>query len=289
VRRTLFFRAFGLIIASNVNIPGAIPLNDTTIGTQMPDVHIEQLCALDAELMTRTHPYSREGEQFLFCARGVALYRFIGDSRIIIEPAAHAVQTTIEALLIATALPALLWIRGHIVLHAAAAILPGRERAVAIMGKSGIGKSTVLDQLVIRGATVVADDSVCVAINGDHVTISGLAAGYFIHEDTQSPRTLVRPPASQSAPQADLAALFILERRHDGRDPSFEKCIGAQKLEGLLNNRHRPGVLQVLGTEHLLLSKIATLATHIPIFAWHRMNGQVMLTSHELEYLDNAA
>jgi hypothetical protein len=95
----------------------------------------------------------------------------------------NADVSEIEALLVATALPAILWMRGRFVLHAAAVLMPGRDAAIAIAGPSGVGKSAALAQLIVRGAAVLADDSVSVAVGASGLIASGLPSVYFVRSD----------------------------------------------------------------------------------------------------------
>ena len=80
-------------------------------------------------------------------------------------------------MLMATALPAALWMRGETVLHAGAVLLPGMTHAVAFAGASGSGKSTMLRALLEHGARLVADDTVCVRAAANGYQVAGLSAG----------------------------------------------------------------------------------------------------------------
>lgn len=188
--------------------------------------------------------------------------------------------------LIATALPALLWMRGEIVLHAAAAVLPGAAGAIAIGGASGTGKSTVLRQLVAAGASVVADDSLCLRFSGAAMTVSGLAGGYFVAEaDNDSARRLEIVPPEYQIRAAPLAGLVMLGARLSSGGPAFQALSGVAALEALLTSRHRPRIPTLLGNNKGMLPVLARLSETLPVHLWHRREGAAALDPAEMAWL----
>ena len=86
------------------------------------------------------------------------LCRFIvRDGReVVISPYSGAAEDLIRAYLIGVVLALLLYQRGNLVLHASSVAMGGR--AVAFMGASGVGKSSLAAALVMRGHKLLADD-----------------------------------------------------------------------------------------------------------------------------------
>ena len=83
--------------------------------------------------------------------------------RIVAEPAARPAWEW-QRLLVAQALPLAAVLQGLEVLHAAAVVVDGE--AVALVGHSGTGKSTLAARLVLDGAAFLADDVLAVNTAG---------------------------------------------------------------------------------------------------------------------------
>lgn len=218
-------------------------------------------------------PYRLAGNRLLFEMPGVARYRCEAGERITVERAAGASESAVAGYLIATALPALLWMRGDIVLHMAAALLPGMSGAIAFGGATGSGKSSILAQLVAAGASMVADDTMCVRFDGEGPVVSGLPGGYFLAgEDADRMFRTVPPELAVSATR--LAGIVVLGPRRSAGPAAFHALTGASAFEALLAGRHRPRIPTLLGRDKALLPVLARLSGKLPIHRWDRFEGQ---------------
>jgi hypothetical protein len=315
--------AFGLTIRSAFPIFGALPLAGAP--AVEPDVVIElgqaRLDAAgEAAAATVEGPYALQGDQLLFTSAGCARYLCDGGRRIVIEPLAGSAPDEVAAMLIATALPALLWIRRSLVLHAACASPAGAGAAVAIAGASRGGKSTLLEQLVEAGWICVAENALRVELDGAAtVRASGLPAALFRRprrarragdepiersgdepgERSESagrpgedgdPRALIPIPVAQCAATAPLRALFVLQPRlpHDG-GAAICRLHGVAALTALLGQRYRPRVPRLLGHDGSVLAALARLIPRISVFAWQRREGDERLDAAERAALAEAA
>jgi hypothetical protein len=79
-----------------------------------------------------------------------------------------------ERLVLAQVLPLAAVLRGKDVLHASAVACSGR--AVAFMGRSGAGKTTLAGRIVANGARLVTDDVLAVDLSGEDVLVHRGAA-----------------------------------------------------------------------------------------------------------------
>jgi hypothetical protein len=133
-----------------------------------------------------------------------------------------------ERLVLGQALPLAALLRGRELLHASAVCLD--DRAVAFLGPSGAGKTTIATQLVARGARLLTDD--VLAVTTDDATIWGHRGGAVARIDAAAIRRMspaqraalgtveargakwhVRPPAGPA--RATLGALYVLARGAD--------------------------------------------------------------------------
>ena len=199
--------------------------------------------------------WTRAADALWFDPPGVARYRCTTEG-IDVMPIADADLDHVDALLIATALPALLWLQGDIVLHASAVVPPGDTRALAIAGPSGSGKSHRAAALLAEGARLVADDSI--AVRGG--VCSGLAGGYHLGMRGAEDRPFHAVPDGCRA--APLGTVIVLD---DG-PARYERLTGVAALQALLANRHRAGVPRLCGLEAPGLAGIAHLARAARVF-----------------------
>lgn len=182
-------------------------------------------------------------------------------------PIAGADLAHIDALLIATALPTLLWLQGDIVLHAAAVVPAGSGHALAIAGPSGSGKSHLAAALLAQGARLVADDSI--ALRG--IVCAGLAGGYHLGARGGEDRAF--HPVSRACRSAPLGTLIVLDD-----DPApCARLTGVAAVRALLANRHRASVPRLCGLEPRALAGIARLARDVAVFRGSQDNADMLL------------
>jgi len=104
------------------------------------------------------------GEANLACP-GVGRFLVRAGREIVVEPSAKATEEALRAFLLGPVLAVALHQRGRLVLHASAVALDGG--AVAFLGGSGWGKSTLAGALYRRGHRLIADDVLAVSDAAD--------------------------------------------------------------------------------------------------------------------------
>jgi len=271
--------AFGRRIVTDIPLPGAIDDD----GRHPPEIHIRRVSprvAADAAAPI----LRREGATLHFAPRGVAEYR-ITPTTIEVAPCPGADEDEIAALLIATALPGLLWLDGGIMLHAAAAIMPGRDSVVAIAAPSGMGKSTMLAQLVARGAHMVADDSLCLRPGAAEVAASGLPGGYFAHDPDPSARPFIAVDRRRAVDGGRLGAVLVLSRHAGDVSATLRRLAPLDALTAILSHRHRAAIPALFGDFGRRLGDAARVA-RIPAYQWSRPDGSAGLTPAEWRAID---
>jgi Tfp pilus assembly ATPase PilU len=208
-------------------------------------------------------------------------------TRLTVEALPNAPASVVADYLIATALPAVLWMLGDLVLHASAATLSGCAGAIAFAGASGSGKSTVLRSLLEHGAGVVAEDSLCVRDGNPMIEVSGLPASILLRQPNaalDADREVFRVPHAEQVASASLGAVVVL-----GNSPSAKATLrrlsSASALEALLQHRHRATVSHLLGLDAVQLPRFAALARRVPVYLWNRSVPGQPLTGDEVQAL----
>lgn len=105
------------------------------------------------------------GGEITLCFKKVGIFRIRNGTEIVVEPLPERDDRAIALIVIGPALGIALHQRGHCAFHAAAASIGGR--VAAFSGHKGVGKSTVVASLLERGHSMVCDDIVALAKDGD--------------------------------------------------------------------------------------------------------------------------
>lgn len=160
------YSSYGLWLASELALPELTPLV-LDGGMASADVTIE-LGTIDSPGLSggRRHGPLLWGDTDSFGLEVPKVARFLirqGD-HITIDPAPGIDEASIRVFLLGSALGALLYQRGYLVLHGNA-IRVGNQCLVCV-GHSGVGKSTLAAAFLQRGYRILADDVVAVDFQG---------------------------------------------------------------------------------------------------------------------------
>jgi hypothetical protein len=196
-----------------------------------------------------------EGEIVFQIERGEAGYRIAGprfggavvagDGGAVAGAPGAGGDAAWQRLVVAQVLPFAAVLRGLEVLHASAVVLGGG--AVAFVGRSGAGKSSVAAALAHRGATFLADDVLALERREGRLLahpgppVAGIARAEaerlrelglldpdrVLAEDEREAMVAVEPYPEP----VPLRAILVLDRRPDGpATPRFEPLVGGQEL-----------------------------------------------------------
>ena len=287
----MLYRAYDLAVESEIAIPGAPAL----AGAHTPALRIVLADFGARAAVASSGPYGLLADgAILFEAQGVARYRANPDGTLLeVQPAAGAQAEEVAALLIATALPMVLWRRGDLVLHAAAAILPGCRTALAFTGSSGSGKSTLLRQLLDAGSQVVGDDTLCLRASPASaqpartgVRSSGLPACILLRTAVRQRESIPVPQARQTA-STSLAAMLVPGTPAPSAAYAH-RLRGPEALQAVLRALHRPRIPALLGVSASLFPRLAALTGSLELYSWNP-TMETGLASRNLKFLQSVA
>jgi energy-coupling factor transporter ATP-binding protein EcfA2 len=251
---------FGLALASDLAVPGAI---DRAAAIDAPVVRI----ALAPAVAQEAEPlFELDGEAIVYRNPAGTFRCTLG--RIDISPADPPDLADLGTLLVANALPAVLWQRGHFMLHAACVRLTD-GLTIAIAGHSGSGKSRLAASMVEAGAELIGDDSLAVVPSDHGVIAAGLPGGWFVRSPGSVERPFRQVPPGPSAGSARLDLLAVL----GPGEPATDRCAPIEALELLMQHRHRPQVPLLLGRQGRVLSDAARIARDLPVIRLPACDG----------------
>jgi hypothetical protein len=149
------YNAYGLCFHSEVSLP-------LEAGHGAADVMIRHADLARTAVALRADGIERRAEpgEVSLLFRDRACFSVRSGSEILVDAASESIPTAITLALLGPVMAALLKQRGFLVLHASAVAVDGG--AIAIMGASGWGKSTLAALLHTRGCPLIVDDIVAI-------------------------------------------------------------------------------------------------------------------------------
>jgi len=160
------YQAYNLIFSSELECPELPTFAQEGDASKKADVSI-RLATVPAELDNPTSTgvvYQASTDQFLLSIGKVARYLVTNGNEIIIEPSKDADLNEVRVFMLGSVFGALLHQRQMLVMHAG--VVHTDRGAVLFAGPSGIGKSTLLGEMLRRGYPMMVDD-VCAVVQND--------------------------------------------------------------------------------------------------------------------------
>lgn len=263
------YRVYGLDMISDLILPELVPADPAC---PAPADQVVTLClgAVPAQGLAtgkQLGPHLWVGpDQFWLNIPDVARFLVTGGHSITIDPAPGIDEDSIRVFLLGSAMGALLFQRGHLVLHGNAVEVDGH--CMVCVGNSGVGKSTLAAGFAQRGFPVLADD--VVAVDADCAAIPGFAriklwqdAAQQLGVTTDGLRR-IRPmmekfnlPLGPQAATPDRAVpirwVYVLGVDNAADDFRLAPVRGMAKFPPLRNNTYRQRYMEgmALAPEHL--------------------------------------
>lgn len=270
------YEVFGLILQSEIALPELFPAAvggaaDVTI--RFGPVGIEP--AITPEAIRLVIPK-------------VGSFLVRAGSEIVIDPVPGCSARNIRLFLLGSALGGILHQRGLLPLHANAIEVEGR--AVAFMGHSGAGKSTIAAWFLDRGYRVLADD-VCVITPGEKgqplahrgiprlrlwrqaIQESGRTVDdYELAFDDMDKFNVPTPRPKEIGP-VPLDHIYLLQKSEGRGRGEIRRLAGIEAVDALVANTYRGGYVgRIGGTKRHLLACLE-LVRKAPVFTAQRIWG----------------
>lgn len=280
---TRLYRIAGLIVASDIELPGAWPLGEGT-----PEVFMRHgtVAPALAHPLVSTRKWESAEDRFLLRVSGVGRFLLADGDMITFEREAGAPAAKAAAYLQGSVMGMLLLQRGCVVLHASAAEVNGR--AMLFCGASGEGKSTLAATLSTMGYPTIGDDVACIRFDAaGHPVVSADARQLKLSDEAIDALTLrgsrrgavlgasknyVSPPSRSLAQALPLQAIYML--RSDGIvQDGIVPLETPRALQQLKRNAHRPGLVRRLGQAARYFEASARILHHVGLFSLERRRG----------------
>lgn len=267
---TFSYKIFGLIIQSELEIPGLIPIQaepaDVNIKFGPTPNHLSKIISSGVL-------FESSKEEFLLKLPDVGNYHVRNGTHITIDSKQAATNDEIRLFLLGSVFGALLFQRGFTPLHGSAVKMQGK--ALIILGNSAVGKSTLSASLALSDYPLISDDLSAISIDSGKCVISPGIPFIKLWEDAKNqlfPRESfkrVRPQINKfsiptiafhnSSKGLEIQTIINLK---SGNSTSYlaEPVFGAQKLAVLREHVFRDQYLAGKGMmDHhfVVLSRLA--------------------------------
>lgn len=222
--------------------------------------------SLPAPLAT-TKDCEASDTEFLLRLPGIATYWVRNGEEILVDREAGAPELDVRSYLMGSLFAVLCHQRGLLPLHGSAIATP--QGAVAFLGVSGAGKSSIVAFLSRRGHRILADD-ICLidpaASRGRRVlpvapwlklwsaTLDAMGESSGGLPRVFSDDEKYRYALEQHDSPAPLAELILLERAQNQSEATFERLTPVQAVHSVLDLTYQSWLVRAMGrTEHYFL------------------------------------
>jgi hypothetical protein len=271
----MLYGVFGLRLSSSIDLPELFPAE----GSGVPDVSI-RFGSVEGE-------HAITPDKIRLVVPKVASYLITGGREILIDPAPGSSERNIRLFLLGSALGGILHQRGLLPLHANSIEVNGR--AIAFMGHSGAGKSTMAAWFLDRGYRVLADD-VCVVTMDEHgrplahrgiprlrlwreaIEVSGRTVEDYELSFDDMDKFNVPTPRPEEIRPLPLDHVYLLRKAEKGA-AEIRRLVGVEAVDALVANTYRGGYVTQMGGTRRHLTSCLELVRKVPVFAATRVWG----------------
>jgi hypothetical protein len=241
----------------------------------------------------------------LFVEPNIGRYRIAGGCEIVVEAEPGVPERNVRLFLLGSAFGALLHQRGLLPLHANAVEIGGK--AVAFMGPSGEGKSTLAAAFHDRGHRILADDVCVIDLEGgrqplvrpglprlrlwrDSIEQSGRDAAHYDRsyagDETFEKYDVPLGRSSAVTGPVELAAIYLL-----ARDAKLEiaPLTGLPAAEAVFANTYRGAFVSTAKREHSHWAACVRLVQSVPVYRFSRPRDLDALGEHCAAIVDYIA
>jgi len=219
--------------------------------------------------------------------------------QIVLEPFPGISQESLRSCILGSAMTVLLQQRGFLVLHASCVVIDGM--AVAFLGHSGAGKSTICSAFQARGYKFLTDDVMALKIDSqeimvipsipeiklrdDSASVTNLSGGSLspLHPLTQKKIHRVRESFDRRV--APLKQIYVLEQG----ERNYIQLLGVQAaFVELIRHTRSVATLRTQNLDRVHFDRCATLSNNVAIsklvrkFALSELDSVVSLVKDSL-------
>ncbi len=259
-----------------------------TIGSEKQFIELPQIEAQPSpDVLIRLADFiengvpSNRGDYFRGVVEGLASFEVRYGSEVLVQPCPDIDDGLLRPLILGPLMSILLRQRGLLVLHASCVVL--QDKAVAFMGNSGWGKSTLAELFYSRGKCLITDDVMaievettppCVVPSYPQIKLMPDAALSLGHASDRFP--LLNSHSIKLARSVDhdfcqtpvpLHCIYVLDT---GEQHQITPILLQDAFQELIRHSRAVGLLNAPDFRSAHLQQCASLLTHVPLLRLRR-------------------
>lgn len=282
--QTYKYQAFGLNISSEFELP------ELVAGSYEPDVIIKkgEILGVTENFDISPKIYSATCDEVVYGIKGIGWCKISKGRDVLIQADLRATSGGIRLFILTSVLGVVFLQRGMFPVHGSAIILDGK--CIILTGDSGAGKSTLASAMMDRGALFLADDVSIISIDNEgrvwvqpaypyRKLFKETAEAFKINveklEQVEDERGKFLIPVTEKYRDtpARLDALVLITPSECG-EVSIQALKGMEKLQTVMNNICRWGLIPYLKIEKQYFQKSVFVAENITAYKLERPDGQ---------------
>jgi hypothetical protein len=274
------YRAYGLALHSTLPLPELPQVDDCLAADVLVRLGRVERRPPTVDF-TEGYVCGTPEDAYIF-VEDVGSFRVLGGREIVVDRAPGAADSALRIFILGGAFGLLLQQRGLMTLHASAVV--GRMGAIAFLGESGAGKSTMAAAMHKRGYSILADDVTALEIGKAEVPLvlpafprlkiwPRVAATLKYDRETLS----VFHPEDERRDYCDaqgfadapipLRLIYVLL---DEENQGFERLAPQDAFAELLGNSYAAGLLGQAGATPTHLRQCAILGSQVAVYYFKR-------------------
>lgn len=270
------YKAFGLTISSEIPLPELTPLENIV---HLADVLIEKtdLNSIWLKYGNLLNFFVVRENFVLFKVPNLAIFLIKDGNKILVSPEENTDQDLLRLYLLGTCMGAVLLMKKNLPLHGSAIAIDGK--AYAIVGDSGVGKSTLAKAFLNKGYQLLSDDVISITFNDEYNPIVNPSypqqklwlesLRYFQMEVNQyypmakrEKKFIVPVPTQFSLDPLPLAGIFELSKTNN-QIVEVNNLNKLERIEMLYRHTYRNFFIEKLGLLRWHFSNSASLVNKI--------------------------
>jgi hypothetical protein len=276
----------GLRILSDLPLSGLLPLDQAAPSGDFVRIRRAAVPESLVGTVTAVQDIAYDGKELLITVPTVARFLVREGREILVDPAPDADANDVRAYLLGSAFGSLCHQRGIVPLHSAA--IDSAGGCVAFIGRSGVGKSTLVAALVERGHQLIADDVSFLRVDrgGDVLVWPGIGrirlwedavmalgrngAGVEREFRGYNKYLVPVPPPLDPFSQRRLCRVYQLHTAPSGTPETITRMHGAAAVELLMQNIYCSSIAACMGRNPAAFTICTTIARQVPVYQFAR-------------------
>jgi hypothetical protein len=276
-----YYTAYGLKIKSEIDLPELKQVDSTEFDTSVVYGDVPK------EIKNPTKKgvaFQAKENEFLLNVKDVADFYVINGKEIVVSKNENASDSEVNLFLLGSAFGAVIFQKRKIPFHGSSVII--NDQAVIVSGVSGVGKSTIVANLVRMSYPLLSDDVTVLESENNNIIASFGFPQVKLWLDSLEQMKIESTNLKKIRPQLEkykypifnfiedkkvVSSVFIIKRKNT-EGVEIEEIKGSEKFKILSANTYRKQFVEALNVKNEHFKIIAGMASKVNLYVIQRPN-----------------